>query len=294
MARDKVCVVIGAGDATGGAIARRFAREGYTAVRDAAQRRQAEAPGGRDHPGRAARSIAFGSDARDEEQVIELFREIEPRSATIEVFVFNIGGNVRFDIRDTTARVYRKVWEMAAFAGFLMGARGRPRRWCRAAAAPCCSPAPRRACAAARLLGLRRRQARAARAGAEHGARARAAGHPRRPRRDRRRHRHRIDQEPTSPSATRRGPDGILDPDDIAEVYWQLHQQKRSAWTPRWISGRGRRRGDVGERRSVAGGVVAAPTPAPTAVPTRAPGRTPIGVRRADDRRPSRRRCRRR
>ena len=32
MARNKVCVVIGAGDATGGAIARRFAREGFTAV----------------------------------------------------------------------------------------------------------------------------------------------------------------------------------------------------------------------------------------------------------------------
>ena len=32
MGTDKVCVVIGAGDATGGAIARRFAREGYTAV----------------------------------------------------------------------------------------------------------------------------------------------------------------------------------------------------------------------------------------------------------------------
>ena len=46
-------------------------------------------------------------------------RDRDARSATIEVFVFNIGGNVRFDIRDTTARVYRKVWEMAAFAGFL-------------------------------------------------------------------------------------------------------------------------------------------------------------------------------
>ena len=51
MARGKVCVVIGAGDATGGAIARRFAREGYTAVRDAAQRRQAEASGRADHRG---------------------------------------------------------------------------------------------------------------------------------------------------------------------------------------------------------------------------------------------------
>ena len=118
MAKDKVCVVIGAGDATGGAIARRFAREGYTAV---VTRRHADKlkhlvaaitkEGGKVHP--------FGSDARDEEQVAALFRQIETEIGEVEVFVFNIGGNVRFDIRDTTARVYRKVWEMTAFAGFL-------------------------------------------------------------------------------------------------------------------------------------------------------------------------------
>src|SRR5471030_341755 len=118
MAKEKVCVVIGAGDATGGAIARRFAREGYTAV---VTRRHADKlgdlaaairkDGGKVH--------AFGSDAREEEQVVELFAKIEAEIGEIEVFVFNIGGNVRFDIRDTTARVYRKVWEMTAFAGFL-------------------------------------------------------------------------------------------------------------------------------------------------------------------------------
>ena len=118
MARDKVCVVIGAGDATGGAIARRFAREGYTAVvtrrhLDKLNHLVAEITlaGGKVHP--------FGSDARDEEQVVALFRQIETEIGEVEVFVFNIGGNVRFDIRDTTARVYRKVWEMTAFAGFL-------------------------------------------------------------------------------------------------------------------------------------------------------------------------------
>jgi hypothetical protein len=41
----------------------------------------------------------------------------------IEVAVFNIGGNVRFPIRETTARVYFKAWEMSALAGFLMAAR---------------------------------------------------------------------------------------------------------------------------------------------------------------------------
>lgn len=118
MARDKVCVVIGAGDATGGAIARRFAREGFTAV---VTRRNADKlqhlvaqiteDGGKVHP--------FGSDARDEAEVEKLFRQIETEIGEIEVFVFNVGGNVRFDIRDTTSRVYRKVWEMTAFAGFL-------------------------------------------------------------------------------------------------------------------------------------------------------------------------------
>jgi len=37
------------------------------------------------------------------------------------VVVFNIGANVRFPITETTARVFRKVWEMASFAGFLTG-----------------------------------------------------------------------------------------------------------------------------------------------------------------------------
>ena len=110
MAKDKVCVVIGAGDATGGAIARRFAREGYTAVvtRRSADKLQSLVAriveeGGRVHP--------FGSDARDEAQVEALFRQIETEIGEVEAFVFNIGGNVRFDIRDTTSRVYRKVWE---------------------------------------------------------------------------------------------------------------------------------------------------------------------------------------
>ena len=25
--------------------------------------------------------------------------------------------------------------------------------------------------------------------------------------------------------------DGIMQPDDLAEIYWQLHQQPRTAWT---------------------------------------------------------------
>ena len=46
---------------------------------------------------------------------------IEREVAPIEVAVFNIGANVRFSVTDTTERVYRRVWEMDALAGFLMG-----------------------------------------------------------------------------------------------------------------------------------------------------------------------------
>jgi len=116
----KAALVIGAGDATGGAIARRFAREGFIAcvTRRHADKLQPlveriERDGGRAH--------GFGSDARDEAQVSELVARIEREIAPIEVAVFNIGANVRFDVTETTERVYRKVWEMGALAGFLMG-----------------------------------------------------------------------------------------------------------------------------------------------------------------------------
>jgi NAD(P)-dependent dehydrogenase (short-subunit alcohol dehydrogenase family) len=53
--------------------------------------------------------------------MVALFDTIEADIGPIEVVAFNIGANVRFDLVDTTARVYQKVWEMAAFAGFLAG-----------------------------------------------------------------------------------------------------------------------------------------------------------------------------
>lgn len=120
MSEKKAILVVGAGDATGGAIARRFALEGYIAC---VTRRQAdklaplvaqiETDGGRAH--------AFGSDARNEDEVIKLFAQIEREIAPVEVAVFNIGANVRFPIVETTTRVYTKVWQMAALAGFLAG-----------------------------------------------------------------------------------------------------------------------------------------------------------------------------
>ncbi len=115
-------LIIGAGDATGGAIAHAFAAEGYTACVNRrprhAEKLEALAQSIRDTGGKAQ---AFPADARDEEAMVAMIDTIERDIGQIDVAVFNIGANVHFSVTDTSAQVYRKVWEMAAFAGFLMG-----------------------------------------------------------------------------------------------------------------------------------------------------------------------------
>lgn len=226
----KAILVIGAGDATGGAIARRFAREGYIAcvTRRSADKlapliEQIRAEGGQAH--------GFGSDARKEEEMAALVQKIETEIAPIEVAVFNIGANVRFGITETTARVYFKVWEMACFAGFLMGRE----------AAKVMLPRRRGTILfTGATASLRGREGFAAFAGAKHGLRALAQSmarelwpqgiHVAHPIVD-----GAIDTEfirsnfPERYALREQG--GIVSPDSIAEVYWQLHQQPRDAWT---------------------------------------------------------------
>ncbi len=118
----KAALIIGAGDATGGAIARAFAREGLTACVNrrprSAEQLEALAASIRAE-GHVAQ--AFPGDAREEADMIGIVDAIERDVGPIEVAVFNIGANVRFPIQEMTAQVYRKVWEMACFGGFLMG-----------------------------------------------------------------------------------------------------------------------------------------------------------------------------
>ncbi|MEX3924444.1 MULTISPECIES: SDR family oxidoreductase [Paraburkholderia] len=230
MTQKKAVLVIGAGDATGGAIARRFAREGYIAcvTRRNADKlaplvAQIEAEGGEAH--------AFGSDARKEEDMIALFADIETRIAPIEVAIFNIGANVRFGITETTARVYHKVWEMACFAGFLMGRE----------AAKVMLPRERGSIFfTGATASLRGREGFAAFASAKHALRALAQSMARElgPQgihvgqiivdgaidtefiRENFPERYKLKER-----------DGILNPEHIADAYWTLHQQPRDAWT---------------------------------------------------------------
>lgn len=116
------CLVVGAGDGLGAAIARAFAAEGLAACVTRRPRHldtlQALADDIRAIGGQAH---AYGVDAREEAEMVALFDRIEREVGPLEVVVFNIGANVRFPIVETTSRVYSKVWEMAAMAGFLAG-----------------------------------------------------------------------------------------------------------------------------------------------------------------------------
>lgn len=118
----KTALIIGCGDDTGAAIARAFAREGLHVC-------LSRRPRHRDKLETLAESIlanggkatACPVDARNEDAMSSLFSRIEKDIGPLEVVIFNIGANVRFSITETTSRVYRKVWEMATFAGFLTG-----------------------------------------------------------------------------------------------------------------------------------------------------------------------------
>lgn len=228
--QQKVVLVIGAGDATGGEIAKRFAREGYIAC---VTRRQADKLQPLLEEIRAADGQAhgFGSDARKEQEVAALVETIERDIGPIDVFVFNIGANVPCSILEETPRKYFKIWEMACFAGFLT-AQAVARRMVRRERGTILFTGA--------TAGTRGAAGFAAFAGAKHGLRALAQSMARElgPRNIHVAHvvvDGAIDTAFIRDSFPERyalkDQDGILDPAHIADSYWFLHAQPRDAWT---------------------------------------------------------------
>jgi hypothetical protein len=117
--RNGSVAVIGAGDFIGSAIAKRFAREGYLVVagRRTTEKLQTLKRAIEDEGGRC---LAHGLDARKEDEVTSFLKAADD-AAPLEVCVINPGANVNFPILETTERVFRKVWEMACYGGFLAG-----------------------------------------------------------------------------------------------------------------------------------------------------------------------------
>ncbi len=232
-AKNRSVLVMGAGAATGSAIARRFGIEGYQICLARRDKRVAGASSDiaatfRDQ---GITAHGFTCDARHESEVAGLIDRIEAEIAPLEVVVFNIGGNVRFPIRDTTTRVFEKVWQMACYAGFLTGReaarvmvpRQRGTILFTGATASLRGGSGYVAFSAAKA-GLRMVAQSMAR---ELGPQGVHVGHVV------------IDGAIDTEFIAERFPDkyetrdqdGILCPTEIAEAYWALHAQHRSAWT---------------------------------------------------------------
>jgi NAD(P)-dependent dehydrogenase (short-subunit alcohol dehydrogenase family) len=116
----RVAILVGAGDAIGSAVARRFAKGGYTVCicrRDAAKSQdlvdELTTDGRRIH--------ALSVDARQEAEVQALFARVEKEIGPIEVCLFNAGSNVNKPLTETTEKLFFKAWELACYAGFLVG-----------------------------------------------------------------------------------------------------------------------------------------------------------------------------
>jgi NAD(P)-dependent dehydrogenase (short-subunit alcohol dehydrogenase family) len=226
--------IVGAGDFIGAAIARRFAAGGY------------RVHGGRRNgdqlAGLAAEIIADGGrftghtlDARQEGSVTA-FLDAAEADAPLAACIFNVGANVQFPLLETTERVFRKVWEMACFGGFLTGREAARRMVPRGAGSIFFTGA---------TASLRGGTGYAAFASAKAGLRLLAQSMARElgPQGLHVAHlvidagvdtafvRQRIAASHGAEALAALPPDTLMDPASIAEAYWQLHHQPRDAWT---------------------------------------------------------------
>jgi NAD(P)-dependent dehydrogenase (short-subunit alcohol dehydrogenase family) len=115
-----VALLVGAGDAIGAAVARRFAEGGYKVC--IARREAAKSQALVDELNAAGYDVrAFSTDARDEKSVQNLFEQVERDAGPIEVCLFNAGANVGKPLLETTERLFFRAWQLACYAGFLVG-----------------------------------------------------------------------------------------------------------------------------------------------------------------------------
>ena len=232
--RNATAAVIGSGDYIGAAIAKKFAAEGFVVF---AGRRNGEklAPLVGDIEGSGGRIVARSLDARKEDEIIAFLQDAD-RRAPLEVCIFNIGANVNFPLLETTERVFRKVWEMACYSGFL-AAREAARLML-----------PReRGCIffTGATASLRGGVGYAAFASAKFGLRAVAQSVARElgPRNIHVAHliidagvdtawvRDRIRERAGEEGLKNLEPGQLMSPAAVAEAYWQLYRQPRDAWT---------------------------------------------------------------
>jgi NAD(P)-dependent dehydrogenase (short-subunit alcohol dehydrogenase family) len=234
MQRNATVAVIGAGDFIGSAIAKKFAAQGFTVF---AGRRDGDklAPLVAQAAAEGISIIGRSLDARKEEEVVRFLQEAD-HHAPLEGCIFNIGANVNFPLLETTERVFRKVWEMACYAGFLAGRESARLMLPRERGFLFFTGA---------TASLRGGSGFAAFASAKFGLRAAAQSMARElwPKNIHVAHliidagvdtawvRQRIAQREGEDAVNNLDPNRLMRPEAVAEAYWHLYQQPRDAWS---------------------------------------------------------------
>src|SRR5579872_7110858 len=231
--RAKVAILVGAGDAIGAAVARRFALGGYHVCigrRDAAKSQALIA----ELAAKGATVSAHSVDARRETEVQALFKKIEDEIGDIEVSLFNAGSNVNKPLVETGSELFLKAWQLACLGGFLVG---------REAAKYMTAHGRGTILFTGATASLRGGKGFAAFSSAKFGLRALAQSMARElgPKNIHVAHLI-IDAAVDSPAIHQRmkargvdastlAPDSMTKTGSIADAYWYLHQQSRDAWT---------------------------------------------------------------
>ncbi|WP_168790538.1 SDR family NAD(P)-dependent oxidoreductase [Paraburkholderia aromaticivorans] len=220
---------VGASAGLGAALARRFAREGLYVVVTGRSRERLDAIVDEIHS-TGGRALALPGDVTSESDLADIARQLA-EIGTLEAAIFNAAGATRAPTLELSAAQFEAAWRVTTLGGFLFA---------RAALQPLLAAGRGSLLFTGATASLRGRPPFAAFASAKAGLRSLAQSLAREfgPQNIHVAHvvvDGGIDGERLRTSAPQRvaerGPDGLLNPDDIADAYWHLHQQRRSAWS---------------------------------------------------------------
>ena len=224
MSGKQVAVIVGVGPGLGFALVRRFARAGMAvalAARSKERLEQLLAGEPVEH------AKVYACDATDKAAVDRLFTEVEQDLGAPEVVVFNAGAFRPGGILEIEPSEFEQCWRIGCLAGFLVGQAAARRMVAQGhgtilftGATAALRGSARFANLAVPKFGLRAlAQSMARELGPKgvHVAHVIIDGQ--------------ILSERYAHLEAGRGPDSLLQPDAIAEMYYQLHAQPRSAWT---------------------------------------------------------------
>ena len=225
-----VAVIAGVGEGLGSALARRFAAAGYRTVMWARNEDKLKGYAERMHSA-GHQAVGMKVDVRIEQEVMDALDRIERESGPIEVAIFNAGAQHRKPLLEITADQFEKVWRLGCLGGFVFGReavrhmlpRGKGTVLFTGATSALRGGANFAAFAATKF-GLRAVAQSMAREFGPQGIHVATVI---------------VDGAIDMPAIHQRfgdrikdlPPDGLLNTDAIAESYFQLHRQRRSAWT---------------------------------------------------------------